>query len=174
MRKLLRGLLVAGVSAGIVGVSIVVLGGGPPPRVQKDGADPRNEQTYIGTPKCAACHFEQFTTWKQTRHAKTTEILPAKYKNDSDCLKCHSTGFGESTGYKDATTASLSGTSCEACHGPGSKHAEITKQFAKKKKLSEEEETAARQSIYRIHPANACVTCHASKGHKTHPKYDKE
>jgi Cytochrome c554 and c-prime len=172
MKRLLRALSVAGVSAAIVSVSIAVLGGGPG-SPQKAGDDPRKDQTYIGTQKCAACHFEQFTMWKQTKHAKGFEILPAKYKNDASCLKCHSTGFGEPTGYKDSTTTTLAGTTCEACHGPGSKHAEITKQYAKKKKLSEEEDKTARGSIYRELPSNVCITCHQDKGHKPHPKYDK-
>ena len=175
MKSTIRNLVVIGVSAVIVSVSVAAMNGsGAPPAGQKEEKDPRQDQTYIGTQKCAACHFEQFTMWKQTKHAKTTEILPAKYKKDESCLKCHSTGFGEPTGFKDATTTSLAGTSCEACHGPGSKHAEVTKQYAKKKKLSEDEDKIARGSTYRVLPTNVCITCHADKGHKPHPKYDKE
>ena len=175
-KKVLRELLVAGASALLVAVSFAVLSapGSSPQGSQEQEEDARKGQTYMGTQKCAACHFEQFTVWKQTKHAKGFEILPAKYRKDAECLKCHSTGFGEPSGFKDASTSSLAGTSCEACHGPGSKHAELTKQYAKKKKLSEEEDKIARGSIYRTLPANVCITCHADKGHKPHPKYDKE
>ena len=37
----------------------------------------------------------------------------------------------------------------------------------------EEEEKIARGSIYKMLPTNVCVTCHADKGHKAHPKFDK-
>ena len=176
MKKIVREVLAVSVSAAMVVVSIVAMSaaGSAPQNAPKQDADPRKDQTYVGTQKCAACHFEQFTIWKQTKHAKAFEILPAKYRQDADCLKCHSTGFGQPTGYKDASTASLAGTSCEACHGPGNKHAEVCKQFAKKKKLSEEEDRLARGSTYRMLPTNVCVTCHADKGHKPHPKYDKD
>jgi hypothetical protein len=175
MNGLMRSAIVVAVSVAVAALSLTVLNasGSGPANSQETANDPRKDQTYIGTQKCAACHFEQFTIWKQTKHAKAFEILPAKYRTDASCLKCHTTGFGEATGYKDATTANLAGASCEACHGPGSKHAEVTKQFAKKKKLSEDEEKIARGSTYKMLPTNVCVTCHADKGHKPHPKYDK-
>lgn len=130
-------------------------------------------QTYLGSKQCASCHFEEFIAWRKTEHSKAFDILPAKYKKDASCLKCHTTGFGEPSGYKDASTAALAGTSCEACHGPGSTHAEMAKPFAKKKELTDEEEAVARGSIYKILPGNACAVCHQSKGHKEHPPYDK-
>ena len=176
MGSKLRVLLGVGVAAAFVSVSIAALNPGRAASEpgQKPDDDPRKGQTYIGAQKCAACHFEQFTAWKQTKHSKAFEILPAKYKQEADCLKCHTTGHGEPTGYKDASTASLVGTSCEACHGPGSKHAEVTKQYAKKKNLNAEEDKIARGSTYRVLPTNGCIGCHAEKGHKAHPKYDKE
>jgi hypothetical protein len=174
MKGLARTAIVISASMVMVTLSLAALSASGPSPGQKGGDDPSSGQTFIGTQKCAACHFEQFTVWKQTKHSKAFDILPAKYKADASCLKCHSTGFGEPTGFKDATTTSLAGTSCEACHGPGSKHAEVTKQFAKKKKLAEDEEKIARESIHKIPTTNACVTCHAEKGHKPHPKFDKE
>ena len=136
-------------------------------------AQPPEGQTYIGTKKCAACHFKQYMVFRKTKHAKSFDILPDKYKADTNCLECHTTGHGEPSGYKDASTPELAGTSCEACHGPGSKHGEIALGFGKKK-LTEEEETIVRGSIYKIRQDNACVKCHATKAHKEHPKYDKD
>ncbi len=133
---------------------------------------PPEDQTYIGTKQCSACHFDQFMTWKQTKHAKAFEILPAKYKEDASCLACHTTGHGTATGYKDATSTGLEGTSCEACHGPGNKHAEIAKEYANKK-LSDEESLYVRSTIHKLLPDNSCIKCHQSKGHKPHPPYDK-
>ena len=136
-------------------------------------AEPPDGQTYTGAKQCSACHFDQFLTWKQTKHAKGFEILPAKYKTDESCLKCHTTGFGEATGYKDAKTPDLVGTACEACHGPGSKHGEIAKGFGTKK-LNKEEEAYVRSTIHKVLPGNACKECHLAQSHKKHPPYDKK
>lgn len=133
------------------------------------------DQTYTGAKQCSSCHFKQYMSWKKTKHAKEAfESVPAKYKADPECIKCHTTGYGAPTGYKDASTPNLAGVTCEACHGPGSKHEEVAKQFANKKQLAPEEEKAVRGSIYKVMPQNVCVRCHGTPGHKEHPKYDKE
>jgi hypothetical protein len=113
---------------------------------------------------CAACHFQQFMAWKKTKHATTFSLLTAKYEKDPKCLKCHTTGYGKPSGYKDGET-NLQGTTCEACHGPGSKHAEICEAFGKKK-LTEAEEQTARDSIWLVLPKNVCITCHVLQAHK--------
>jgi len=154
-------------------VVAVVIAGKRSSCVAEEVAAPPTNQKYIGTKKCAACHFPQFRTWRKTKHAKSFEILPAKYHKNSECLKCHSTGHGEPTGYKDASTSQLAGTACEACHGPGSEHAKIALKFVEED-ITEEAEKAVRDSIFKIQPKNACVGCHQTKGHKAHPDYDKE
>ena len=131
------------------------------------------DQTYIGAKLCSACHFKQYMAWKRTKHAgKAFEELPDAYRTDSACLPCHTTGYGAPSGYKDATTPNLAGVTCEVCHGPGSKHETMAKQFANKK-LSPAEEKGVRDAIWRIRPGNICVTCHVDKGHHEHPKYSK-
>ena len=50
------------------------------PAASQPLAKPPEGQTYVGTKECAACHFEQFMTWRTTPHAKGFEILPAKYR----------------------------------------------------------------------------------------------
>lgn len=128
-------------------------------------ADPPEGQSYVGSKTCASCHFEQFMTWKKSKHSKTFDLLPDKFKTDAKCLKCHTAGYGEPTGFKDVkTTPNLVGTSCENCHGPGSKHAETCQAFGKKK-LTEEEEKIARDSIWLMTPNNACVKCHKTQAH---------
>lgn len=136
-------------------------------------AQPPKDQKYIGSKQCSSCHFDQFLDWRSTKHAKAFEALPAKYKTDASCLKCHTTGHGEESGFKDATTtAGLVGISCETCHGPGSKHGEIATSFGKKK-LSKDEEAYVRSTIHKIQPKNVCVDCHLTRAHKKHPAYDK-
>ena len=148
----------------------------PPATEQAAEPAPPEGQTYTGGKKCASCHFKQYTTWKKTKHATDAFAkLPEKYQADVNCINCHTTGYGQETGFKDiASTPNLAGTSCEACHGPGSEHDKIAKKFAEKKKLSADEEKVARDSIYKILPGNVCSRCHTSQGHKEHPKYDKE
>jgi hypothetical protein len=154
----------------VVGVSIViVIGstfGGTPGWSQPATPEPQppGDQQYIGAKKCSACHFDQFLKWRPTKHAKSFELLPAQYQTDAKCLKCHSTGFGEPTGFKTAADVDLKGTSCEACHGPGSKHAEVTKPFANQKPTPEQEKIA-RDSIWKMLPQNVCVSCHVIQGH---------
>lgn len=135
---------------------------------------PPTGQTYVGEKVCASCHFEQDLTWRKTKHAKGFEIVPEKYRTDKSCLKCHTTGFEEATGFKSVEdTPGLVGTSCEACHGPGSKHAEIAKQYTGKE-LTDAQKKYVGSSIYRMQPKNICVTCHLAQGHKKHPDYVKE
>ncbi len=159
---------------------------------------PPKDQHYTGKNMCAACHYSKYRVWKHDKHALGFEILPKKYRSDSKCLVCHTTGYGEETGYKDASTPHLAGVTCESCHGPGSKHAklaqklllgvesEITLEAEKQirdsialflEKNTVESKNArkqARDSIHRIPLSNACVKCHTSKAHKAHLEYDKE
>ena len=97
----------------------------PPAEPAGPAATPPADQTYVGKTKCASCHLAANTSWKKTKHCTDAFAkLPAKYKADPKCLTCHSTGYGTPTGFKDeASTPNLAGTTCEACHGPGSKHA---------------------------------------------------
>ena len=69
---------------------------------QEPLAEPPAGQTFVGTKECAACHFEQFMQWRGTPHAKAFEVLPEKYRTDGTCLKCHTTGHGEATGFVPA------------------------------------------------------------------------
>jgi Cytochrome c554 and c-prime len=135
---------------------------------------PPSGQTYVGEKVCASCHFEQDLTWRKSKHAKGFEIVPEKYRTDKSCLKCHATGFGEDTGFKSVEdTPGLVGTSCEACHGPGSKHAEMAKPYTGKE-LSDAQKKFIGSSIYLMQPKNVCVTCHLVQSHKKHPDYEKE
>lgn len=130
---------------------------------------PPADQHYIGTKQCAACHFDQFMKWKATKHATTFDLLPAQYQADAKCLACHTTGFGKPSGFTTAAASpDLKGTSCEACHGPGSKHGEIAKQFANQK-LTPEQEKTVRDSIWKVQPQNVCISCHVVQGHHENP-----
>jgi hypothetical protein len=180
MRSMSRGAWLGGACLAIAGL-ILAMGVGSalsqPPEDPSFKAEtpPPEGQKYIGSKKCSSCHFDQFMTWKKSKHGKEAwETLPAKYRTDAECIKCHATGVGRETGFTSfEETPGLAGVSCEACHGPGSAHADICKPFANKKKLSDDELKTARDSIWKIVPHNVCVSCHMEQNHKQHPKYDK-
>jgi hypothetical protein len=135
-------------------------------------AEPPRATEYVGLTKCAACHFNQYKDWKLTSHGRAFEILPKKYKNDAECLQCHTTGFGRPSTVQDPTATYQSGVSCEACHGPGSDHAKFALRFVDEQ-ITEDGLKQLRSTIHRI-SVDECVKCHVSKAHKAHPKFDRE
>jgi len=82
---------------------------------------------YVGSPACQSCHPAEYDTWSKSSHARAIDALVRKDKSsESDCLKCHTTGFGRTGGFPvgekvDAHPA-LVGVGCESCHGPGGDH----------------------------------------------------
>lgn len=94
----------------------------------------RERFQYVGAAVCAECHAEdaignQMKIWLASPHAKAFTALGGRKaadiakkngitepKSDVKCLKCHTTGGGES-----GVTAK-EGVGCEACHGPGSEY----------------------------------------------------
>ena len=160
----------------LCGVVVQTAWSQPPAEPAGPAVNPPADQTYVGVKACTACHFKEWVAWKKTKHyTEAFQKLPAKYKTEASCLACHSTGFGAATGFKDeASTPNLAGTTCEACHGPGSAHVATAKPFANKKTLTAEETASVRGTTYKIMPGNICVRCHVDQGHKQHPAYDKE
>ena len=108
--------------------------------------------TYVGTSKCRLCHLKEHKTWKATKHATNFEVLQGDEVKNPECLKCHTTGYGEPGGFVSlAASPGLEGTGCEACHGPGSEHINAAKaapRFAD-----------GHKKINKV-PQNACVHCH--------------
>lgn len=150
--------------------------------------------SYVGLKACKKCHLKQYKTWKTTKMARTFEVLkpgissdtkvklkfdPQKdYTKDAECLECHTTGFGMPGGYKipepdDSRVAKRAreneGTTCEACHGPGSRYIAIHKNATKKKrKYTLDELYQAGQ--YKVDAKN-CMTCHNRRNPTTGPDY---
>ncbi len=96
----------------------------------------KSRYQYIGSAACAECHGEdaignQFAIWLKSPHSKAYTILGTKAalaiakkagvskpQEDLKCLKCHTTGGGESS------VTAKEGVGCEACHGPGSEYSQ--------------------------------------------------
>ncbi|MCK5681316.1 hypothetical protein KAI46_10955, partial [bacterium] len=87
-----------------------------------------NYGIYLGSRACLHCHSEISHEWKSSRHGKAIESLITKKKeNDTDCLPCHVTGMNKNIigGFVSMyENPGMVGVQCEACHGPGARHAQ--------------------------------------------------
>ena len=120
--------------------------------VVTNAAGPSPQAKYVGTNKCRMCHIKEHKTWKVTKHASNFDALKGDEVKNPDCLKCHTTGYGQPGGFVSVeTTPSLKGTGCEGCHGPGSEHIEAGKVADKSGPWD--------KKINKV-PFNTCVKCH--------------
>lgn len=79
---------------------------------------------FVGSEACISCHKDAHKTWGASGHSRAYETLvKVKSEYDPECLKCHTVGYGRSSGFIDATrTPKLEGVQCENCHGRGKDH----------------------------------------------------
>lgn len=156
--------------SGLLVAAMAIAGGTARAAEATDTAD------YLGVKTCKMCHSKQYAAWSQTKHAKALETLKtadaktvaaqaakakieAKSGTDEGCLKCHVTGLGKKTGFAmgDSTKVALLGAvTCEACHGPGSKHKAAAKEDKKK-------------MIIHSPTKEMCMNCHTPE---MSPKFD--
>lgn len=148
----------------LLAVAIAASGGRPSAAQEAKGGG-----TYVGEKTCRKCHFKEAKVWKETKHAKAFEVLPEKYKGDEKCLACHVTGHGKPGGFTGPESADLAAVACEACHGPGSAHAE----FGKANEAARDDPKVKAQAKALIGDATpACVRCHMAQQHKKHVDYE--
>lgn len=141
---------------------------------------------YVGALQCKGCHIDQYKSWEQTSMAKSFESLipgvktdakkkvgldPDKdYTADKNCLRCHTTGYGKSGGFKTlAETPALVNVQCEACHGPGADFKEVMKNRDFKSS-----EAAAAGLVVPDEKFNNCMECHGKDSpfnENVDPKY---
>jgi PKD repeat protein len=77
---------------------------------------------YAGQGNCSGCHGDKYQPWSLTAHANAYSLV-ASMPTTYGCLKCHTVGYGQPTGYTDQTTTpNLANVGCEACHGPAGWH----------------------------------------------------
>ena len=129
-------------------------------------------EDYVGMTKCAACHFKEYQTWKNSAHARAASQVPAKYRNNAECMGCHASYHHQARA--DQPNLQLTGVGCEDCHGPGRDHAEFALSFIDQKtELNEATITLLRSKIDRT-SLKQCIRCHLSQAHKEHPKFDRD
>jgi hypothetical protein len=145
---------------------------------------------YVGVKTCTKCHDAQGESWAGTSHAKSFDSLkagtkveekkkakldPAKdYTQDKDCVGCHSTGFGQATGFAVGVDPGgrqqLGSVSCEACHGPGGGYRDMHSKA--EKRLKQTSEATPRKTLatagQNFDYEKACAACHLNYQGSTH------
>jgi peroxiredoxin len=108
---------------------------------------------FVGSAACASCHAKEHKLWSESAHAKALTTLEHKSEaKNADCLRCHTTGFKQPTGFPTGGVT-LAAVGCESCHGPGKKHVETQgKQSGTITALTDKCDTCAIAVI--------CGTCH--------------
>lgn len=157
--------------------------------------DAKKEETkfsYIGSDRCKMCHMAVYRSWSKSSLAHAMDTLrpghaeeakkkmkfdPAKdYSRDEECVKCHTTGYGEPGGYaipdlKDPKAVQrmkrLEGIGCESCHGPGSEYINVFMDIFGKNRTYKIEELR-KAGLKEITEAS-CTSCHNAEA----PSFDK-
>ena len=80
---------------------------------------------HVGWKGCSGCHEKVATDWQKGRHAGAfADLEKSGQENLPACVPCHVTGHSQPGGFIDGEiTPDLAGVQCEACHGPGRRHA---------------------------------------------------
>lgn len=121
-----------------------------------EGGPHPSGRDFVGFARCgkAGCHSDQVSAWYDSEHVSAYQSLQRiNWHIEPECLECHTTGFGYAGGFVDrATTPTLAGVGCEACHGPGD---------------DEEHHEEARAEV----PEATCRSCHTEE---TDPSFNYE
>jgi len=145
-----------------------------------EGAVATDPAKTVGPNACAECHKQEAQAWKGTHHFKTFREMPRnteaneiaekmgvrRIKSESLCLNCHFT-----VQQKNNKEETVSGISCESCHGAGQDWIKVHSGFSGKKEQTEtkaEEEARWKladskgmirpRSLYQL--AKNCYGCH--------------
>jgi hypothetical protein len=120
-------------------------------RKTREFAEESQAEIFTGWQICANCHKDQTDFWQKTDHYKAYRTLvDAGQQFNLSCLPCHVTAdrdmlSDESNGSDIlALDSGLQQVGCEACHGPGNRHAA----------------TQEARFIIRKPPENICRRCH--------------
>jgi hypothetical protein len=86
--------------------------------VQYMDARRKTPLAYVPSEECGRCHPKQHESWKASPHATAYgTLVKAGRQNDADCLICHTTGMGLSSGFESIRkTPRLANVNCQDCH----------------------------------------------------------
>jgi hypothetical protein len=93
-------------------------------RQREESLSRAGSDRYLGAETCRRCHEEVFQKVAEMGHAKAFHsLVEANSEGLNECLVCHVTGLGHTSGYSGASSdGNFEGVQCEACHGMGSRH----------------------------------------------------
>ena len=132
-------------------------------------AAPKKLRKYVGVAKCQSCHEEedignQHAWWLESKHAKALETLATEQakkwateagvgdpETAEQCVKCHTTAYGEPKERLGLKFKASQGVQCEACHGAGSGY--------RKKKIMIDRERAVSRGLV-LQSEEVCISCH--------------
>ncbi len=79
---------------------------------------PKGGLEYVSSATCGRCHEPQHLAWRRGPHRRAWQALvEARREGDSNCLMCHTSGFGTAGGFRSRrATAHLAGVNCQDCH----------------------------------------------------------
>lgn len=139
-------------------------------------------EVFVGVKLCTKCHDLQGEAWKKTAHAKAFDSLkpgmkadakkkaqldPDKdYTGDKQCLACHTTGFGEPTGFKigdpPGGRKAMGSVGCESCHGAGKRYRD--EHSSADERMKKESQPTPRQVLVETGQnfdyESVCANCH--------------
>lgn len=157
--------------------------------VQADVELRRNPDLIEGPKECKECHESSYSSWARSHHATTFFDMPKsdeakeiakkmgikRIKSDSDCMRCHFTVQKK----VDVKLVSITGTSCESCHGAAKDWMGVHSDYGGKDVKAEEESPEHKKERYRksvaagmIRPgdlyaiAQNCYDCHTVPNEK--------
>jgi predicted CXXCH cytochrome family protein len=140
---------------------------------------------YIGSAKCKNCHQadangNQYGAWSDAKHSHAYEVLEtdeakqvgaargiANPVEAGECLKCHTTAYGEDKKLIKRGFKIEAGVQCETCHGPGEQH--MKARFAAAADAGDDEGFGDEEpgwvglpegEIITVPPAETCAKCH--------------
>lgn len=121
---------------------------------------------FTGMGFCTPCHQLYGHELQATGHSFAWNILDEENLLNSECLQCHTTGYGYPTGMEDPFRDShLQGVQCESCHGPGAEH--VREQYIIAKELDPSSMIPFSDPIglpFTLEvPEVTCLTCHTEE-----------
>ena len=80
----------------------------------------------LASDDCKDCHISEYNAWKRDDHSVAFKTLVDDRKTkDSECLSCHTSGFGRDDGFMSFTlTSHLINVNCTECHHTSREHLE--------------------------------------------------